>query len=295
MKDDQQPVKTAIIAAAGLGTRFLPETKSIPKEMLPIIDKPVLQLIVGELMRAGVTEIIIVIDDTKQAIKDHFSPTSRPEYQRWEGGNSENATELKAIIDTINFTYIKQTGTPRGNARPIINAMHLLENKPFFAFFGDNFFTGHVSRVQQLLEAYQKTGTSVAALVKVKHADADKYGMATIGDQIDDNIFKLNGLVEKPGLDNSPSNFAVCGGYLLTPDILPLIAQEKAGAGGEITLSESVNKFAQDTDVYGKLIDGEYYDTGIPENYLQTLIDIALADPRYSEGLRQYLESRLEK
>ncbi len=290
-----KPVRKAVIAAAGMGTRFLPQTKAMPKEMLPIIDKPVIQLIVEELVGAGVTDIIIVTGPTKRAIEDHFDRALELENDLREKGKAEQADELQAIAETANFIYVRQKGLPKGNARPVLNAAHLIGDEPFFAFFGDDFFSGEVSRAQQLLEAYQKTGTSVISLIEVDRADADKYGMAAVSDQLDDKTFKIKQLLEKPGAAKTPSNFAAIGGYLLTPDILPIIAQEKPDERGEITLSESINELAQIADVYGRFIAGTYHDTGNPELYLQSVVDVALDDPSLGPDFRSYLENRLKR
>ena len=152
----------AIICAAGLGTRFLPQTKAMPKEMLPIIDRPVIQLVVEEAVAAGVTEIIIVTGSTKRSIEDHFDRSDELEYDLREKGKIKEAEQIKAIAEMANFVYVRQKGTPKGNARPVLNAMHLIDDdEAFFVFFADDFFRGNVPRAVQLKEAYQKTGKSV--------------------------------------------------------------------------------------------------------------------------------------
>ena len=192
----KQPTK-AIICAAGLGTRFLPQTKAMPKEMLPIIDRPVIQLIVEEAVAAGVTDIIIVTGTTKRAVEDHFDRSEELEIELREKGKDDKADQIKSISELANFVYIRQKGTPKGNARPILNAQHMIDDdEPFFVFFADDFFRSSVPRAVQLKEAYEKTGKSVISLIEVPKSDADKYGMAAIGEDIGGRTFKVDELVE---------------------------------------------------------------------------------------------------
>jgi len=289
----KQPTK-AIICAAGLGTRFLPQTKAMPKEMLPIIDKPVIQLIVEQAVAAGVTDIIIVTGSTKRAIEDHFDRSDELERDLRERGKNDKADEIESIANLANFVYVRQKGSPKGNARPILNAQHLIgEDEPFFVFFADDFFRSKTPWPLQLKEVYNRTGKSVISLIEVDKSDADKYGMVEIGKEESDRVFKLDGLVEKPGAENTPSNFASVGSYLLTPDIMPLIAQEKVGLNGEITLADSINELAKQDTVYGCFIDGVWHDTGDQLKYIMAVIDHALESNAYGSALEDYLRKRL--
>lgn len=296
MPHSSEPIRTALVEVAGFGTRFLPQTKAVPKEMLPIINKPVIQLIVEELADAGVTDIIIVTDSTKRSVQTHFERALQSGIRLWEDGESEHAKRLREITKAVRITYIQQEGLPRGNARPLLNAAHLLDKGPFYVFFGDNFFTqGPKSRAEQLREAYQATHAPIISMVKVDPADADKYGMATLGDKIDDRTFRVKQLIEKPGVGNAPSHYGACGGYILTPDLLPIVAHEKVDKKGEITLADSINEFAQKAPLYGRFIEGKYHDTGVPEEYLETVVDVALDDPHYGPRFKEYLRQRLAK
>ncbi|MBB1562167.1 UTP--glucose-1-phosphate uridylyltransferase [Candidatus Saccharibacteria bacterium] len=289
----KQPTK-AIICAAGLGTRFLPQTKAMPKEMLPIIDRPVIQLIVEEAVAAGVTEIIIVTGSTKRTIEDHFDRSDELEAELREKGKHDKADQIKKIAEMANFVYVRQKGSPKGNARPVLNARHLIDDdEPFFVFFADDFFRSQTPRAVQLLQAHQATGKSVISLIEVDRRDADKYGMAAIEHQGMNDTYKLTQLVEKPGQADAPSNLASVGGYLLTPDILPIIAQEKVDKNGEITLADSINELAQADAVYGKIIDGVWHDTGDQLKYIKAVLDVALSSSEYGNDLRQYLTERL--
>ncbi len=289
----RQPTK-AIICAAGLGTRFLPQTKAMPKEMLPIIDRPVIQLIVEEAVAAGVTDIIMVTGSTKRAIEDHFDRSDELETELREKGKFDKAEQIKEVAELANFIYVRQKGHPKGNARPVLNAQHLIDDdEPFYVFFADDFFRSKVPRAVQLRDAYNATGKSVISLIEVDKKDADKYGMVAIDEERAPGTFKLTKLVEKPGEADSPSSLASVGGYLLTPDIIPIIAQEKIDKNGEITLANSINELAQSDEVYGRIIDGVWHDTGDQLKYLKALVDITLEHDKLGADFRAYLETRL--
>lgn len=290
----KQPTK-AIIAAAGLGTRFLPQTKAMPKEMLPIIDKPVIQLVVEELVAAGVSDIIIVTGSTKRAIEDHFDRSDSLENELIEKGKHDKADQIKEIANMANFIYVRQKGSPKGNARPVINAQHLIgEDEPFFVFAADDFFSGKVPRAVQMKEAYNKNGgKTVISLTKINPEDSTKYGVVGIKEDKGDGLMLLNGVVEKPKPEEMPSHYASIMGYLLTPNILPIIAKENVDVRGEVLLVDSINELAQKEDVYGQAIDGTYHDTGDPLKYIQTLVDMALDYPLYGNDFRKYIEQKI--
>lgn len=289
----KQPTK-AIICAAGLGTRFLPQTKAMPKEMLPIIDKPVIQLIVEEAVAAGVTEIIIVTGSTKRAIEDHFDRADELEAELRDRGKEDKANEIKSVAEMANFIYVRQKGSPKGNARPVLNASHLIDDdEPFFVFFPDDFFRSEVPRAVQMLEVFNKTHKTVIAFTEVAREDTPKYGMAEIGDRISDNAFQVKGLIEKPKADETPSLYANTGCYLMTPDIIPIIAREIPGVGGELVIADSLSELAKTSQVYGCNVIGVRHDTGDPAKYLEAVTDIALEHPVYGPQFREFLEKRL--
>ncbi len=291
----RQPTK-AIIPAAGLGTRFLPQTKAMPKEMLPIIDKPVIQLVVEDLVAAGVTDIIIVTGSTKRAIEDHFDRSDALEADLISKGKDDKAKIIREIGEMANFVYVRQKGTPLGNARPVLNARHLIDNdEPFFVLAADDFFSGKVPRAVQMLEAYNRTGKTVISLAEVDIKDSDKYGMVEVKEDLGGGLCKLKQVIEKPGPEKTPSKLATMMGYILTPDILPIIAQEKIGKSGEIVLADSINELAQIDDVYGQVIDGVYRDTGDPAKYLQTIVEMALEHKKYGKDFRIYLRETLDR
>jgi len=290
----KQPTK-AIICAAGLGTRFLPQTKAMPKEMLPLIDRPVIQVIVEQAVAAGVTDIIIVTGSTKRAIEDHFDRSDELEAELREKGKHDKADEIKRVAELANFVYIRQKGTPKGNARPLLNARHLInDDEPFFVFFADDFFRSETPWPLQLKKAYNEVGKSVISLIEVDPVDADKYGMASLNEEKSDRLFSINGLVEKPGKENTPSNFAAVGSYLLTPEIWKYLEQEKVGNGGEIGLADSINELAQEGEVYGYFIEGVWHDTGDQFKYIKAVIDLALESDEYGAQLTEFLKERLK-
>lgn len=286
-------VRKAVIAAAGMGTRFLPQTKAMPKEMLPIIDKPVIQLVVEGLVDAGVEDIIIVTGPTKRAIEDHFDRSLELEQELRQKGKNEVADRLVAIAEMANFIYIRQKGEPRGNARPILNASHLIGDEPFFFFFADDFFSGEASTAVQLLEAYQQTGKSVVALREVPDSEVSSYGVAKIEETLNDRLMTVSGVVEKPKGSEAPSNLAVGSGYLLTPEIMPILEREVPAANGEIQISDAVEELASKQGFCGLVINGEYHDTGNPRAYLETLIELSLKDATHGDELRDFLQKKL--
>lgn len=287
-------VRKAVIAAAGMGTRFLPQTKAMPKEMLPIIDKPVIQMVVEGLVSAGVEDIIIVTGPTKRAIEDHFDRSLELEEELRQKGKENIADELASIAQMANFIYIRQKGEPKGNARPILNAAHLVGDEPFFFFFADDFFTGDISTASQLLEVYNKTNSAVVALREVSQDKVSMYGIARTDDLPNEQgIVRVNGIYEKPSVEQAPSNLAVGSGYLLTPDIFPILEKEKVGHGGEIGIADSFEELAKQKEVYGLVVKGDYHDTGNPLDYMKTIIDITLNDSRYGEALDAYLRDKL--
>lgn len=291
----KQPTK-AIICAAGLGTRFLPVTKSIPKEMLPLIDKPVIQYIVEQATMAGVTDIVIVTGSNKRAIEDHFDRAYELERELRDSGKENLAKDIEKIAEMANFIYLRQKGTPKGNARPILNSQHLIDkDEPFFVFFADDFFISDtIPWTSQLLETYNRTGKSAISLVKVDINDADKYGMASLGHKLSENIVQISSLIEKPGRENSPSTYASAGSYLLTPNIFDYLEKEQTGIYGEITLADSINELSKYEEVYGCIIEGTWYDTGDQIKYIKTLVDMTLKDIRFKDEFKLFLKTKID-
>ncbi len=290
----RQPTK-AIILAAGFGTRFLPACKSIPKEMFPVIDKPVIQLIVEQAVASGVKDIIIVTSSRKHAIEDHFDRDETLERQLRDNGKDQIADEIKDIAEMANFIYVRQKGTPKGTARPILNCAHLIDDdEPFYVFFADDFYvTKGTPWPAQLQEAYNKTGKTVISMMEIDKKDADKYAIAVFGEKINDRVFQIEELIEKPGADAAKSNFASISGFLLTPDILPILEKIPVSKSGEIFLADGLNELAKKDKIYGCFVDGVRYDTGDKLLYIKAIVDLALNDVRFKDDLKQYLRDKI--
>lgn len=285
-------VTKAVIPAAGLGTRFLPQTKAMPKEMLPIIDKPIIQYVVEEAVAAGITDIIIVTGAHKRSIEDHFDNRSELETSLRESGKPEIADQLKAIADMANFVYVRQKG-PAGTGTPILNVAHLLNDEPFLVLFGDDFFMSDVPRSVQLIKEYEHYNAPVIALTPVPKQDISKYGVAEIKQKLTDDVFKISRLIEKPSADDAPSEYASVSGYVLTPEVIKILQQQPQQSGREFLLADALDTFAQQSDLYGKVIDGAYHDTGNKEKYLEAIVDVALADQELGAKFRDFLKNKL--
>lgn len=285
-------VRKAIIPAAGLGTRFLPMTKAMPKEMLPIIDKPVIQYVVEEAVSAGITDIIIVTGQHKRAIEDHFDHQYELEASLRAKGKDAIADELVRIADMANFIYVRQKGN-YGNGTPILNAAHLIGDEPFLVLWADDFVRGKQPRAQQLVDAFAQLQAPVISLIPIGPADTDKYGVPVIKNELSTKLFELGGLAEKPGPDEAPSSYGSVGGYILTPDIIPLLEAQRPDKTGEIYLSTAIDQLARERQVFGQVINGQWHDTGNKMTYLQAIVDVALEDEAVGADFRKYLQDKL--
>lgn len=289
----KRKVTKAIIPAAGLGTRFLPQTKAMPKEMLPLIDKPIIQYVVEEAVAAGITDIILVTGPHKRPIEDHFDRHSALEDHLIENGKVEMAQELRKIADMANFIYVRQKG-PMGTGTPILNAAHLIGDEPFMVLFADDLFASTVPRAVQLVEEFEKVQAPVISLTQIAPEDANKYGVPEIKNQIRDDFFELGRLIEKPAPEDAPSTYASVGGFILTPEILAILNEQEHRDDREFYLADAIDTLAQRSPVYGKVIEGKWHDTGDKEKYLKAIIDMALVHPELGPNFRAYLEERIK-
>jgi UTP--glucose-1-phosphate uridylyltransferase len=236
----------------------------------------------------------MVTGATMRPIEDHFDRSDELESELREKGKDATADRIRRIAELANFVYVRQKGSPKGNARPVLNAQHLIGNdEPFFVFFADDFFRSEIPRAVQLLEAYKRTGKTVISLIKVDRRDADKYGMVAVREDLGDGLIKLDQLVEKPGEADAPSDLATVSGFLMTPDVMPVLRQEVVDKSGEITLSVHLNEFAKTHDIYGQIIDGVWHDAGDPLKYLKAVVDIALEHEKIGPELMEYLKKRI--
>lgn len=286
----KQKIKKAIIPAAGFGTRFLPVTKAQPKEMLPIIDKPIIQYVVEEAIASGVKDVIIVTSWQKRSLEDHFDYSFELQKQLEERGRLDLLKEVKKIAEMANFIYIRQKG-PYGNATPVISASHLVEDEPFAVLWGDEFFYSKPPRLKQMIEVYEKYGHSVISAVRVPKKDVTRYGIAEIK-PVKDNIYQMISLVEKPAVDQAPSNLATHGAYIFNPSIIKHLKNLKPSKDGELWLVDAIKELMKEEPVYAcEIKNSKYYDTGNKLEYLKANIEFALQRDDLKKPLAEYLKS----
>lgn len=289
-----QKIRKAVIPAAGFGTRFLPETKAMPKEMLPIVDKPVIQYVVEEAVASGIQDVVIVTGALKRAIEDHFDKPNAELIANLEAGHKEQLIEeTNRISDMANFVYVRQKG-PYGNGTPILAAEPVIENEPFAVLWGDEFIYSTPPRLQQMIDVYEKYGGIVISGVRIdKKEDLNRYGIADI-EQVEgeDKVFKIKSITEKPDPDSAPSNLATHGAYILPPEIFGALKRIQPGKGGEIWLIDAINLLASEgMQVYAVEIEnGKYYDTGNKLEYMKTVVERALDHPDINGEFRQFLK-----
>lgn len=292
-------VRKAVIAAAGFGTRFLPQTKAMPKEMLPLIDKPIIQYIVEELVDAGIEDIIIVTGYHKRTIEDHFDAPNSDLIQNLKQGGKDDFLELTEHVSNMaNFAYVRQKG-PYGNATPLLCVEHLIGDEPFLYTFADDFVVSKpVSRFKQLVDLYQSEGGSVLTCIEANRPeDYKRYGYVS-GEHISGNLYKTSQIVEKPGTkEKAPSSLASVGGYLMEPDIYKYLHEdfEALQDGVEFIFQPAMQRMINDGySIHALQIDGTYYDAGNKLEYIKTVIDFALRREDIKDELLEYLRGRIK-
>lgn len=289
----RKKIRKAVIPAAGFGTRFLPQTKAMPKEMLPIVDKPVIQYVVEEAVASGIQDIIIVTGALKRAIEDHFdAPNADLINNLMEGGKEKLLKQTKAISEMANFLYIRQKGM-YGNGTPVLSAEPAIEDEFFAVLWGDEFIYSTPPRLSQMMEVHEKYGGAVISGVRIeKKEDLKRYGIARY-EEVEGNVFKIKKIVEKPHPDKAPSNLATHGAYILPPEIFGILRDQKPGTGGEIYLPEAIDELIKTGyPVYAcEIENGRYYDTGNKLEYMKTVVEFALEHEDISEAFRVFLKS----
>ena len=292
-------ITKALIPAAGFGTRFLPQTKAMPKEMLPIVDKPVIQYVVEEIVASGIDNIIVVTGATKRAIEDHFDEPSEDLVQNLENSHKTKALEqIKQISDMANFIYIRQKG-PYGNGSPVLAGESVIEDEPFAVIWGDEFILADPPRLKQMIDVFEKYGGMVISGVKIeKKEDLNRYGIADVEavnpDKIgvEGNVFRVKGIVEKPEPDQAPSDIAMIGAYILPPEIFSALKKVQPGKGGEIWLVDAINLLMKEGVPLHTVVvtNGKYYDTGNKLEYMKTVVELGIEHPEIGEEFEQYLK-----
>lgn len=288
-----QKIRKVVIPAAGFGTRFLPQTKAMPKEMLPIVDKPVIQYVVEEAIAAGIEDVVIVTGALKRAIEDHFDVPNAELLNNLEAGGKTDLLEaMRDIIDRANFIYIRQKGM-YGNGTPVLCAEPVIENEMFAVMWGDEFIHSTPPRLSQMIRVYEQYGGAVISAVRIPNKeDLKRYGIADV-EPVEGNVYKINHIVEKPHPDKAPSNLATHGAYILPPEIFAILRQQQPGTGGEIYLPEAIAELIRiGYPVYACEIEqGKYYDTGNKLEYLKTVVELALQHPDLHREFKAFLKT----
>lgn len=288
-----QKIRKVVIPAAGFGTRFLPQTKAMPKEMLPIVDKPVIQYVVEEAIAAGIEDVVIVTGALKRAIEDHFDVPNAELLNNLEAGGKTDLQEaMRDITDLANFLYIRQKGM-YGTGTAVLCAEPVIENDMFAVMWGDEFIRSTPPRLSQMIRVYEQYGGAVISTVRIQNKeDLKRYGIADV-EPVAGNVYKITHIVEKPHPDKAPSNLATVGAYILPPNIFAILRQQHPATGGEIWLSEAIAELIRTGyPVYACEIEhGKYYDTGNKLEYLKAVVELALQHPDLHREFKAFLKA----
>jgi UTP--glucose-1-phosphate uridylyltransferase len=284
-------VKKAVFPVAGLGTRFLPATKASPKEMLPLIDKPLVQYVVEEAVSSGIEQILFVTGRGKRAIEDHFDIAFELESILRQKGNSEAAQEVRDIADLVSIYYVRQKEA-LGLGHAILCAREFIGGEPFAVLLGDDIIDAQTPCLHQLLEVYNHYRGSVLALEQVPPENISSYGCVK-ANTISDRVYEVTDLVEKPKREEAPSDLAIIGRYVLTPEIFPILEKQEAGKGGEIQLTDAIKKLSTREAIYGCRFEGTRYDCGDKLGFLKATVDMALKREEMGRQFEVFLRERL--
>lgn len=280
-------VKKAVIPAAGFGTRFLPATKAMAKEMLPIVDKPTIQFIVEEAIESGIEDILIVTGKSKRPIEDHFDSNIELETNLRDKGKDDL---LKLVQETtgIRIHFVRQS-YPLGLGHAVLQAKAFVGDEPFVVMLGDDLMKDEVPLTRQLIEGYERTYASTIAVMEVPHEETSKYGIIDPDNQLEEGLLNVRRFVEKPKPEDAPSNYAIIGRYLLTPEIFEILENQEAGAGGEIQLTDAIDTLNKTQRVFAKNFKGQRFDVGDKFGFLATSITYGLQHPEMKEKLKDYI------
>lgn len=284
-----QKIKKAILPVAGFGTRFLPATKAQPKEMLPVVDKPVIQYLVEEAVEAGIEEIIFVTGRGKRAIEDHFDTSFELEYNLVEKDKNDLLEEVRRISGLAKFSYVRQP-QPLGDGHAILQAAHIVGDEPVLVIFGDCLYDSKVPASKQLIETFEKYGDPVIGLSEVEKKDVSKFGVID-GVKLDEHTWEIKNMVEKPKVEDAPTNLVAVGKYVITPGVFETLATMKHGKSGEIRLADAFDiMLSEDKPLYGKILEGTWLDTGNKLNFMKAAIHLGLKHPEIKEDLKKYIK-----
>ncbi|HJD00540.1 UTP--glucose-1-phosphate uridylyltransferase GalU [Candidatus Arthromitus sp. SFB-turkey] len=286
-------IRKAIIPVAGFGTRFLPVTKSIPKEMIPIIDKPTIQYIIEEAVESGITDILLVTSKYKKSIEDYFDNFKELESVLESSKNYEMLDMIKNISNMVNITFVRQK-EQKGLGHAIYQGKTFVGNEPFCVLLGDDIvYNRDKPCLKQLIECYEEYGGSVLGVQEVKHEDVSKYGIVD-GNKISENIYRVNNLIEKPSMEEAPTNIAILGRYVISCKIFEHLEKENYGKNGEIQLTDSITNLISTEEVYAYKFQGTRYDIGDKVGYLKATIDYSLRDDKIKHIIKDYLGEKLK-
>ena len=289
----EKKIRKAIIPAAGLGTRFLPATKAQPKEMLPIVDKPTLQYILEECVASGIEEILIITGRNKKSIEDHFDRSVELEIELEKAGKQQMLEMVREISDMVNVHFIRQK-QPRGLGHAILCAKTFVGDEPFAVLLGDDVvYNDQKPCLKQLIDCYGEYKTSVLGVQTVDPQDVNKYGIVG-GLHIEDRVYKVKELVEKPSVEEAPSNVAILGRYIITPKIFEILENTKPGKGNEIQLTDALLKLIEHEAMYAYDFEGRRYDVGDKLGFLQATVEYALRKEDLRDGFIEYLTGILK-
>lgn len=287
-------VRKAVIPVAGLGTRFLPFTKAVPKEMLPLVDTPAIQVIVEEAVKAGIEDILFITNRGKTVIEDHFDRAVELELALEKNGKVKELKQVNYLTNLANIFYVRQKET-KGLGHAILCAKDFVGDEPFAILLGDDVvYNEEKPAIGQLIERYEKYDKSILGCQEVAIESINKYG-SLAGEKVDEGVYKVDYLIEKPDIDKAPSNVAVLGRHVLKADIFDYLEKTKPGYGGEIQLTDAMDRMAKDMDVYGYIFKGKRYDTGDKLGYLKAVVEYALRDENLGEDFGNYLNDLSNK
>jgi len=283
-------VRKAVFPAAGLGTRFLPATKAQPKEMLPLVDKPIIQYGVEEAVAAGIANILLVTGRGKNAIEDHFDVSVELETFLEARGKREQLDEIRKISNLINFAYVRQ-GEPLGLGHAVLVTRELVGDEPFAVILGDDVIDADPPAIKQLIDVFHRVGGPVLAVERVEPDEVSSYGIVDVveGDRLGGGVYEVRDLVEKPAKQDAPSNLAIIGRYVLTPDIFPALAATQSDRTGEIQLTNGLRQLLKARPIYACEVKGVRHDTGNKLGFLKAVVYFALRRPDLSEKFSEYL------
>ncbi|GAX47604.1 UTP--glucose-1-phosphate uridylyltransferase GalU [Pseudolactococcus reticulitermitis] len=289
MRDDclDKKVRKAVIPAAGLGTRFLPATKALAKEMLPIVDKPTIQFIVEEALKSGIEDILIVTGKAKRPIEDHFDSNIELEMALKEKGKDDLLKLVEETTD-INLHFIRQSH-PKGLGHAVLQAKSFIGEEPFVVMLGDDLMESEIPLTKQLIHDYEKTHASTIAVMKVPHQDVDKYGVIAPEGEVCKGLYNVANFVEKPAVADAPSDLAIIGRYLLTPEIFEILDNQTPGAGNEIQLTDAIETLNKTQRVFAREFTGRRYDVGDKFGFVETTIEYGLGHPQIKQDLHDYI------